>query len=176
MNKKRGIAIVGLNGSGKTTLGKRVANLTGRKHMDIEDYYFSDSAIPFSNPRTRDEAVALLTEDIMTCENFVVSAVDCDFGDCINSLYSLIVCIKTPCDIRLSRVRSRSLKRFGIRVAEGGDMYLQEQKFFEFVAARSESDTKMWREGIDCPIIFVDGEKPIEENALLIAERLKPLA
>ncbi len=176
MSKNRGIAIVGLNGSGKTTLGKRVAELTGWKHMDIEAYYFYVSDVPYSSPRTREDAVALLTRDIKNCEHFILTADNCDLSDFINSLYSLIVCIKAPRDIRLSRVRKRSLDCFGSRVSEGGDMYEQEQKFFNFVASRSECGTKMWREGTECPIVFIDGEKPTEENALLIVERLKSLS
>ena len=38
-----------------------------------------------------------------------------------------------PLDIRMERVQQRAFDKFGSRVLEGGDMYEQEQKLFEFV-------------------------------------------
>lgn len=71
----RGIAVVGPNGSGKTTLGGLLAAACGCRHMDIEDYYFRPSAIPYADPRTRAEARALLLADMKKHRRFVFSAV-----------------------------------------------------------------------------------------------------
>ena len=51
MNNSHGIIIFGANGSGKTTLGRELANILNFKHMDIEDYHFKKSEIPYTVER-----------------------------------------------------------------------------------------------------------------------------
>lgn len=167
-----GIAIIGANGSGKTTLGKYLAELLNYKHMDVEDYYFRESEIPYANPRTREEVQELMLADIKKHNQFILSSVNCDFGDEINTLYDYIIYIKAPLDIRLERVKQRSLDRFGSRVLEGGDMYEQEQKFFNFVAARTMDKTDAWLQDVKCPVFYVDGKEPIAINAQRIKDTI----
>ena len=173
MAMRHGIAIVGANGSGKTTLGKYLANLLGYTHMDVEDYYFKDSKIPYTNPRTREEVKELLFVDIKKQDQFILSSVNCDFGDDINAMYDCVIYIKVPLEIRLNRVKQRSVDKFGSRVLEGGDMYEQEQGFFRFVASRTMDKTDTWLQNIKCPIIYINGTEPIASNAKMITEKLQ---
>lgn len=175
INLYHGIAIVGANGSGKTTLGKHLAGLIGYKHMDVEAYYFKESAIPYANPRTREEVQELMLTDIKKYNHFVLSSVNCDYGREINSFYNCVIYIKVPLDIRLERVRKRSVDKFGIRVLEGGDMYEQEHKFFDFVASRTMDKTDTWLQSIECPIIYIDGTETITKNAEMLKEKIKNL-
>ena len=71
----QGIAIVGGNGSGKTTLGKALADHLGWKAMDVEDYYFKPSSIPYADSRTKEEVTQLLLADIKHHKRFVFSSV-----------------------------------------------------------------------------------------------------
>ena len=168
-----GIAVVGGNGSGKTTLGKQIADLLGYKHMDIEDYYFKKSTIPYADSRTKEEVQKLLLADIKKYDQFVLSSVNCDYGNEINSFYDCVVYINVAQEIRIQRVKQRSIAKFGNRVLEGGDMFEQEQKFFEFVTSRTMDKTDEWVYSVDCPVIYVDGTKPILNNAKIIKDRLK---
>ena len=133
----RGIAIVGGNGSGKTTLGKALAGHLGWKAMDVEDYYFKPSSIPYAAPRTKEEVMQLLLADMKAHKQFVFSSVNCDYGPEINSLYDCVIYLQVSKEIRLARVKQRAVDMFGNRVLDGGDMYAQEQQFFQFVACHS---------------------------------------
>lgn len=167
-----GIAIVGANGSGKTVLGRYLAGLLGYYHMDIEDYSFKDSTIPYSNPRTKEEVHKLLLADIEKQERFILSAVNCDFGDDINNRYRCVIYIKVPLETRLNRVKQRSFNKYGSRILEGGDMYEQEQKFFKFAASRTMDKTENWLQTLTCPVICIDGTEPVEVNAKKIKESI----
>lgn len=79
-----GIIICGANGSGKTTIGRELANALNYKHMDIEDYYFIESKIPYSKSRTRDEVQRLILKDIEKHNHFIITAVNGDMGQEIN--------------------------------------------------------------------------------------------
>lgn len=172
MEMYHGIAIAGGNGSGKTTLGRQLSDMLGYKHMDIEDYYFRDSVIPYADSRTREEVLELLSADIKKYSRFILSSVNCDYGNTINAMYDCIIYIKVPLGIRLNRVKQRGINKFGDRVLEGGDMYEQERKFYDFVATRTMEKTDTWLQSMKCPIIFVDGTEPIASNAKMIIENM----
>lgn len=165
-----GIIVFGANGSGKTTLARELAQILNFKHMDIEAYCFKESEIPYANPFTRQEYIELMLADIEKYRSFVISTVIGDLGDMIPSYYELAVYLSAPFELRMERVKQRAYKQFGARILEGGDMYEQEQKFFDFVANRPLDKIEKWAETLTCPIIRVDGSADWRENAAWIAE------
>ena len=173
MSKPHGIIVFGANGSGKTTLGRELARILNFKHMDIEDYYFMESEIPYTNARSRDECINLMLADIEKHGSFVISAVDGDFGEKITSMYELAVYITAPLDVRMKRIEQREYDKFGNRVREGGDMYEQQLKFRDFVASRDISRIEQWGETLTCPVIRIDGTIDWRENTANIAEKWK---
>lgn len=163
-----GIMICGANGSGKTTLGRELARVLNYKCMDIEDYYFEKSDIPYTRMRTREECIKQLLSDIYKYNCFVLSAVDGDFGEEITEMYRLAVFLYAPVEIRMARIRQRAYEQYGKRVMPGGDMYEQQQRFMDFARARSLSHINTWLETLKCPVIRLDGTKAILENVNII--------
>ena len=166
-----GIVIFGANGCGKTTLGRELAHKLNIKHLDVEDYYFEESEIPYAKPRSKDTVIELMLVDIENCNSFVLSAVTGDYGNKISSMYKLGVFLSVPIDIRLERIERRSLEQYGKRILVGGDMYEQEQGFLEFVRTRNISVIDEWEKTLTFPILHLDGTKAISENIRLIIER-----
>lgn len=163
-----GIILFGLNGSGKSTLGKALADELHYKHMDIEDYCFIDSDIPYTLERTRDEYQNLMLKDIKEHKNFVLSAVQGNFLEEITSKYKLAVFIEVAYDIRMDRVEQRATDKFGDRVKKGGDMYESEKKFLDFVKKRTPTTVKKWSETLKCKTIYIDGTRHVKDNVDLI--------
>lgn len=133
----KGIIIFGGNGCGKTTLGRELAKELGYKHLDIDDYYFLESDIPYSKTRSREEVHALMLDDIKKHGSFIISTVNGDCGEEINLMYKLAVYMHAPLSVRLERVKKLSFEQFGKRILEGGDLFEQEQRFYEFVKNHS---------------------------------------
>ncbi len=156
------IAIVGSNGSGKTTLGRMLAQSLGYKHMDIEAYCFAPSEIPYANPRGREEETALLLADMQFYDKWIFTTASCDYGEPINGFYDLIIYLKAPLEVRLSRVKDRAEKQWGERILPGGDMYEQENAFFDYVASRNMKKTEAFLEMQSCPIVPIDSSREIE--------------
>ena len=48
----------------------------------------------------------------------------------------------------------------------------QEQKFFQYVKTRTMEKTEDWLKTVTCPIIFLDGTKPIEQNIKIIQNKI----
>lgn len=165
----------GANGSGKSTLGRELARVLGFKYMDIEDYHFIKSEIPYTVERTREDCLNLMLADIEEHGSFVISAVIGDFGEEISSMYDFAVCISAPLETRIERIKQRACKQHGERIREGGDMHDQHLKFVDFVASRSLSRIGQWAETLVCPVIHVDGTRSISENTEMVIEKYLPL-
>ena len=169
-----GILVCGLNGVGKSTLGKALAEKMKFYFIDDEDLYFSktDSLYTYASPRTCKEAEKLLLSEIAAHENFIFAAVKGDYGKAVLTFIHYAVLIDVPKDIRIQRVKDRSYQKFGSRMLPGGDLYEQEEHFFNFVTSRAENTVEEWIQSLSCPIIRVDGTRPIAENINFIIARL----
>ena len=161
-----GIQICGLNGSGKSTLGRALAEKIGFYFIDDENLYFSRSNPnePYTNPKPRHEVEQLLMKEVKNHPDFVFAAVKGDYEKDIISMYDYVIMLEVPKSVRSQRVRNRSFKKFGSRMLLGGDLYNQEEAFFQMVESRQGSYVENWLQTVKCPIIRVDGTKPIDEN------------
>lgn len=170
-----GIVVCGLNGSGKSTLGKSLADALGFHFVDSESLFFkkSDSKDTYAFPRSHKEVNAILLDEVRGHDNFVFASVKGDYGKDIVPFYKYIVLIYAPKDIRLQRVKNCSFQKFGKRILPGGDLYEREKSFFEMVSSRTERDVEEWVRSISCPIIQIDGTRPIEENINLIIGQMQ---
>ena len=163
-----GLVIAGPNGSGKTTLGRLLAQRLSCAHLDAEDFAFLPSSAPYSRPRPREEARALLLEAMRQHPRFILTAVSGDFGPEADRLYAGAVWLDAPLDLRLARVRQRSLHQLGQRAMPGGNLYGQEEAFLRFVASRSMDAAESWLSRLRCPVLRLDGALPVEETATLV--------
>jgi hypothetical protein len=82
----------------------------------------------------------------------------------------LVVFIDTPTDIRIERLEKREAERFGERIREGGDMYKNHIEFIEWakgydnsIDGRCRKVHEEWLRTIPCPVLRMDGTKPVDE-------------
>lgn len=169
-----GIMLCGLNGAGKSTIGRALAEKLHFYFVDSEDLFFSKTAPndPYASPRTRKEAEKILFHEITTHDNLVFAAVKGDYGEAIYPYFQYIIWVDTPKDIRMQRVKNRSFQKFGNRILPGGDLYEREEEFFKHVRDRSENTVEEWIQLLNCPVLRIDGTKPIQENIEYIIKQL----
>lgn len=103
---------------------------------------------------------------------FVFAAVKGNYNNEISDSFTHAVFICAPKEIRIKRVKERSYKKFGNRVLYGGDLYYKEKSFMDMVNNRSDNYTLDWLNTVNIPIVKVDGTKPIDENVLIIQNKL----
>lgn len=169
-----GILVCGLNGCGKTTLGKALAEKLDVPFIDAEDLYFpkDDPNYAYAAPRTREQVEELLFQRLHAQEDFVFASVKGDYGRRIAPLFRLAVLMTAPKSLRERRVRERSFRKFGGRMLPGGDLYQAEERFFALVSSRPEGVVEEWAQSLECPVLRVDGTRPIRENVNFIIARL----
>lgn len=167
------VIVCGGNGAGKSTLGKRLAEVLGWTFRDIEDYYFPEKTTDnkYATGRTGEEVADLLAEDMKHHENLILASVRGNHSDEIVSMFTCAVVIEVPKSVRMERIRNRSYGQFGDRILPGGDLHEQQERFFAMVDKRPEDYPTKWLDGLEIPVITVDGTKAIEENVELIRRR-----
>lgn len=118
---KQGVILCGLNGSGKSTLGRALAQRLGWEFLDIEDCFFpkTDPSYLYANPRSPQEAAALLVERATAAENFVLASVKGHYPG-LAPLLTGAVWLRVDKATRARRVRQRSYEKFGERMGPGG--------------------------------------------------------
>ena len=129
----------------------------------------------FSNPRSKDEVIHLLEEKIETDDKFVFAAVKGDYGDKLLKKLDYAILVEAPKETRLERVKRRSAQKFGDRILADGDLSDAENSWLAKVNSRPEDFVTSWLEGIECPVIRIDGMAPVEENVeyILSLQNLK---
>ncbi len=170
--------IIGPSGCGKTTLGKLTAKKLGYPFFDVDDYIWrKDSPEPYTEMYSREEKISRLSEDISDCEHFVMAGSMSSFHQYFDEMFAMMVFLYADPDTRVSRLRKRSLDRFGDRVEEGGDMHRNNEIFISG-NYRYESDGspnifshREWMDGLPCIKLELDGKQSPERNAEKIVDR-----
>ncbi|HAI86164.1 MAG TPA: hypothetical protein DCL63_04150 [Firmicutes bacterium] len=163
MSKPYGIILLGANGSGKSTLGRELACALSFAHFDVEDYWFYKTDIPYTAIRPQDERNEMLLSDMKKHGSFVVSGDISGWSDEFLTMFDLVVFLTAPTETRMKRIENREYARWGDRVLEGGDMYESQRKFREFAATRDVGLLEQAASLYLCPILRVDGTKPLSE-------------
>lgn len=157
-----GILLCGLNGCGKSTLGKALGDALGYPFIDHEDIAFEkiDPAAPYANPRSKSEAEQLLLQQIHGQPGFVLASVKGNFSLAICSLYRYVVRIEVPRDERLRRIADRMPESLADRA--------ESRAFLQMAAARCEDEVDRFVRTLDCPILRIDGTRPVQELVALL--------
>ena len=177
---KRVIHIFGASGSGTSTLGRAMAERTGFRCMDTDDYYWLPAEPVYTLKRPIPERLALMERDLDQAEGAALSGSLVGWGDSLIPRFTLAVRLDTPTPVRMERLRQREYARYGARVLPGGDMYEQSQAFLDWAARyddgvpplRSRALHDLWQQQLPCPVLTLDGTKPVEELAAAVLEKL----
>ena len=165
------IHIFGASGSGTSTLGRAICEKTGFRFLDSDDYIWAPTDPPFTTLRTHGERLPLLQRDIESIDNAVLSGSLVSWGDPLIPRFTLAVRLNVPTDVRLDRIKQREYARFGDRIRPGGDMYEGHRAFLDWAAAyddgpasmRSRAMHDLWQQKLACPLLTLDGTRPVEE-------------
>ncbi len=174
------IHIFGASGSGTTTLGNYLSEKMGYYHMDTDDYFWENTNPPYTVKRERSARIAMMKKDIEQYGNVVISGSLSDWGDVLIPSFTLAIRLETDTSVRIERLKEREKRNFGSRIDVGGDMYETNKKFLEWAASydmggldiRSQASHDEWQKLLQCGLIVLNGNAPLEENYEIIKHSL----
>lgn len=179
----KGIILFGAMGVGDTTLGKEVSKQLNYLHVDLDDFHWRwDTAIPYTIFRSREERTQSIMQAILQTSHFVMSGSMWSIRKSFEPMFGMAVFMTAPPEICAERIRMRSVARWGDRVLLGGDMYESNNLYKDYLAHAKiyEQDIfpnmcriqhEQWIKELPCPVIRVDGTKPISENTQLVVSK-----
>ncbi|MEM7428477.1 MAG: hypothetical protein AAF441_20490 [Pseudomonadota bacterium] len=166
------IHILGASGSGVTTLGSAIAGELAFPHHDADDYYWLPTVPPFTRKRAPADRIRLMREIFTRRADWVLSGSMISWGEEIHRLFDHVIFVTAPEEVRAERVLDRERRHFGAEaVAPGGWRHADTQAFVKWVAGYERGDRpgrslarhEAWLAGLSCPVLRVDGQKPVME-------------
>ncbi len=131
--------ILGASGSGTSTLGRAIAKEMGIVHFDTDDFYWAPSEVPFTVKRAINDRLTMFRSAIAKHPSWVLSGSLCSWGDPLVPLFTQVVFLHVPWDVRSQRLTHREQSRYGEEaIAPGGVMYDVCREFIDW-ASRYDS-------------------------------------
>ena len=170
------IHITGASGAGVSSLGRALANALSIPHHDTDDYFWQPTSPPYQKMRERADRLRLMQEMFLPRKEWLLSGSLAGWGDAIIPAFDLVVFLTTPREIRLQRLQAREATRYGAdAVAPGGWRHKETEEFLEWashyddgdLASRSLVKHQAWLAALLCPVLRLDGSRPLSE---LVAE------
>jgi adenylate kinase family enzyme len=170
--KSRRIHLMGASGSGVTTLGRALAGRLALPHHDSDDYFWLPTAPPYQTVHPAAERLRLMREMFLPRLDWVLSGTVTGWGDELIPFFDLVVFVSTPSELRLLRLRAREAAHFGAdAVGLGGWRHEEMESFVDWAShyeagdrdGRNRAKDEAWLAGLPCPVVRVDGSRPLAE-------------
>lgn len=118
------IHILGPSGAGTTTLGESLADRLNITHLDTDAFYWMPTAIPFTQKRPVPDRLAMLRDACSNDDQWVLSGSLCSWGDPLVPMFTHVVFLYIPWDVRKQRLTLREHQRYGAgSLLPGGEMH-----------------------------------------------------
>jgi adenylate kinase family enzyme len=175
---------MGASGAGVTSLGRAVADALAIPHHDTDDYFWQPTTPPYRDKREIAERLRLMREMFLPRADWVLSGSLESWGDAIIASFDLVVFVTTPWKIRLQRLRAREAAHFGAdAVGFGGWRHQETEDFIEWAShydagdreGRSLTKHREWVAALPCPVLCLDGSRPLPELAAEVRMTLERL-
>lgn len=173
------VHVTGAAGTGTTSLGAALAGALGVVHLDTDRFYWRPTDPPYME--TYPVAERLTAMRAATGEGgWVISGSLDGWGDPLVEDADLIVFLTAPVEIRLGRLRTREMQRFGARIAPGGDMEHLHASFLVWSSqyedagftGRSRLRHETWLAAQPAPVLRLDATEPVDTLMRRVLERL----
>jgi adenylate kinase family enzyme len=168
------IHLTGASGAGVTTLGRALASRLAVPHHDTDDYYWLPTDPPYRVKRPIPDRVRLMREMFLDRPGWVLSGALESWGGAVQSHFDLVVFLRTSTELRLVRLRDREARRLAqLGHVDAGAPPPETVSFLNWaagyegggLAGRSLQRHEIWLGSLDCPVLRLDGARPLAELA-----------
>jgi hypothetical protein len=124
MQAPKRIHILGASGSGTMSLASAIARRYGHRHLDTDDFFWMPTNPPFREKRPREQRIVLLRGALLESAAWVLSGSLCGWGDSLIPEFELVVFLAVPTPVRLMRLRTREMQRYGEHAICQGENFM----------------------------------------------------
>jgi adenylate kinase family enzyme len=169
----RRIHITGASGSGTSTLARELASRLASQAFDTDDFYWIPSDPPFTQSRPVLDRLRLMEEVFLPRSDWVLSGSLHSWGSTVMSGVTHVVFLTLSAGQRLARLRTRERRRYGPRIAPGGDLEAMHRGFLAWAMSydepgaegRSRQTHEAWLATLAVPVVRLEADVPPQELA-----------
>lgn len=160
------IHITGASGTGTSTLARALADRLASQAFDTDDFFWIPSDPPFRTARQSGERLQLMQDLFLPRADWILSGSLHSWGRPAMERVTHVIFLTLAPAKRLQRLRARERRRFGARIAAGGDMHAAHRGFLDWAMAyddpgtigRSRAAHEAWLATLDCPVIRLESD------------------
>ena len=175
------ILIFGASGSGTTTLGKEIEKRTNFIHLDVDDYYWKKTELPFQEKIPLVERNKSLKTDFNKFENLVISGSMVSWGKEWETAFDLAIFIRLENTERMERLKKREIERYGNKLLTERKIQQNSKAFLEWANlyenpnfnGRTLKVHNDWIELLDCKVLKLDGQIELTEKVETVIKEIK---
>ena len=162
--------IFGASGTGTTTLGATLAQQWGWLHLDADDFFWRQTAQPYSEKIPQAERVPHLLHALHGHTHWVISGGSLyDWAQPVVPLFTHVVFLRLDHATRMQRLQVRERARFGDALDNDPERRRISRAFFDWAAAydtggdrqRSWQQHQRWIAQLYCPVLQLDTREPV---------------
>ncbi len=176
----RRIHITGASGCGVSTLGRRLADRLASQAFDTDDFFWIPSDPPFQDKRPVEDRVQLMKDLFLARSDWILSGSLMAWGEPVMRRVTHVIFLSMPGAPRLARLRARERKRYGPRIAQGGDRAQAFKGFLDWAAGyddpafagRSRVRHEAWLADLSLPVIRLDATQSPENLVQAVVDAL----
>ncbi|MES2062713.1 MAG: adenylate kinase [Bacteroidota bacterium] len=174
------IHVMGASCAGSTTLGKALAQHLNYSYFDTDEYFWLPSAVPYTVKREAADRIAMLRNDCQATPNAIVGGSLVSWGEEWLTMFDLVVFLHIPHDVRMQRLHSREVERYGDLIFTDPFRADQYKKFTNWAKGYDDNTTngrnlavhQLWLSNVTCPILKIEGDTTVTERIKLIVDKL----
>lgn len=174
------ILIMGASCAGSTTLGRALSEKLASPYFDTDLLFWEQSDIPFTVKRDPAVRNQMLNESLSAVDHYIVGGSLVSWGEEWQSMFDLVVFLYVPPQVRLQRLESREMERYGEVIYTEPHRNRQFKKFYDWASryddptftGRSVKIHEDWIGNLSCKTIEIRGDTTIEERLKIICDNL----
>ncbi|MDN3547058.1 AAA family ATPase [Mucilaginibacter aquaedulcis] len=175
------ILIMGASCAGSTTLGAALAKQLGYVVFDSDEYFWEKSVVPFTVKRNPELRNNMMISDTAKHDNWILSGSMVSWGEVWLHTFDLVVFLCIPHDIRMQRLHTRELERYGDLIFTDPVRAKNYQDFVQWASGYDDNTTngrtlqihEAWLSKVSCPILEIWGDTTVEERVDLVLKRIE---
>lgn len=176
------IQITGASGSGKTFLGKKLSEILNYNFVDTDNilWIWEEGVQPYTIAVSDEVSCKILESHLINNESTIASGMFYPWSESLIDMFDLLIVIETSSEVRKERIIDREYEMYGNRFKEGGDMHVQFNEFLNWAMNYDVSDdrlgskkeTEKWVKKFKCEVLYLDGDKEIEEKICIVLKKI----
>ncbi|MEL6103682.1 MAG: hypothetical protein AAFR68_20525 [Pseudomonadota bacterium] len=175
------LLVMGASGCGTSTLGRALASALASQHFDADDFFWLPTDPPFTKIRPVAARAALMEAVFVPRADWVLSGSLITWGAAATARMTAIVFVTLDPEVRIARLIARERRRYGARIAPGGDRHEAFTAFLDWArgyddpsseSSRNRARHEDWLAQHPAPKIRVDAAGPVDVLANQVLEAL----